>query len=218
MSPIAYTPEGHGILSGDAIIRCVEGGAINISPFNPKQVNEASYDMTLGENVRVYEDVNVFSKKDPNRPDGSEIYPAGSVHTGYLDSKKPNKTVSFKIGPNGWLLRPGIGYLMHVNETISTDHYVPVIDGKSSIGRLFILVHYTAGYVDPGFKGQYTLEVSAQHPTVVYAGQRIGQLRFHTIAGKPILYSGRYKDETAVGAVSSHAFEQFNDEKQPMRV
>ena len=202
--------KGQGILSGKAIEECVKQGLIQISPFNKSQLNPASYDLTLGEGVRVYEDVSYISKKDPIGLGGTEIHPVGNLHTGYLDSKKSNSTVSFKIGPKGWLLRPGIGYLMHTVESVKTDHFVPVIDGKSSMGRLFTLVHYTAGYVDPGFSGQYTLEVSVLHPTVVYAGQRVGQLRFHTISGEVDLYKGHYSGSTAVGAVASHAYEQFD--------
>jgi dCTP deaminase len=71
-------------------------------------------------------------------------------------------------------------------------------------------VHETAGYGDPGFSGNYTLEVTVQHPLHVYAGMRVAQIRFHTIVGnveKP--YAGNYVKETATGPVASRAWKQF---------
>jgi len=205
----------HGVLSGRAIQKAVREGAIFIDPFTPAQLNPVSYDLTLGEEVRVYEDVNYLHEEvsAPGTFDGRHIQPLTGIHPGthYLDSKKPNPTKSFKIKDEGWLLKPGVGYLMHTHERVRTDHFVPVVDGKSSIGRLFIAVHVTAGYIDPGFDGCYTLEVMALHPVKVYARQRICQVRFHTIMGEVTLYDGHYKGDTAKGAVASHSYEQFED-------
>jgi dCTP deaminase len=101
---------------------------------------------------------------------------------------------------------------MHTRERIWTEKFVPIVDGKSSIGRLFIQIHATAGYGDPGYDGEYTLEVIVQHPVRVYAGMRIGQIRFHTLEGeveKTYKVTGSYKDEAAQGAVASKAWRQF---------
>lgn len=180
-----------GILSGKSIQYAVESGEILINPFETKHLNPASYDLTLGEGITVYEG---FSSEDH-----------------YLDSKKSNPSASFKMGPEGYILRPGVGYLMHTQESVRTDKYVPIVDGKSSIGRLFILIHYTAGFGDPGFSGQYTLEVSTLYPTKLYPGMRICQIRFQTLVGEVSLYQGHYQGTTAIGAVASHAYEQFGD-------
>lgn len=178
-----------GVLSGRAIAAAVDEGSITIDPYDRRHLNPASYDLTLGDEVRVYD--------------------IGGLHAGFLDSKKSNPTRKLKIPPEGILLVPGTGYLMHTRERVGTKKFVPIIDGKSSIGRLFALIHYTAGYGDPGFFGQYTLEVSVVHPIIIYANMRICQIRFQTISGEVDLYNGHYKGETAQGAVASHAYEQF---------
>ena len=91
--------------------------------------------------------------------------------------------------------------------------YIGVVDGKSSLGRLFVQVHCTAGYVDCGFRGNVTLEVTVTHPIVVFAGMRIAQIRFHTMHGEVgKLYSGNYTGETSKGAVASRAYKQFEIE------
>lgn len=78
---------------------------------------------------------------------------------------------------------------------------------NSSIGRAFILVHYTAGYGDPGFSGHYTLEVTSQIPIRLYPGMKICQVRFHTMVGEPRLYNGHYTGQNAQGAVGTRLHE-----------
>jgi len=185
-----------GVLSGKAIQSAVESGEILINPFNPKHLNPASYDLTLGEGITVYQDV----------------CPYGALSDCNLDPKTENPTTSFKMGPEGYILQPGVGYLMHTQESVGTDKYVPAIDGKSSIGRLFVLVHVTAGLGDPGFNGQYTLEVLTTYPIRLYPGMRICQIRFFTVVGEIDLYKGHYQGDNAIGAVASRAHEQFGDQ------
>ena len=180
-----------GILSGKEIEMETHLGEIDISPFEVSQLNPASYDLTLGDGITVY----------------NKVWKSGS----YLDPKVDNPTNSFKMGPEGFILKPGIGYLMHTRESVGTNKYVPAIDGKSSIGRLFVLVHVTAGLGDPGFYGQYTLEVLATYPIRLYPGMRICQIRFFTIRGEVDLYKGHYQGDNAKGAVASRAYEQFGD-------
>ena len=178
---------GDGILSGRAIHQAVKTKLISIEPFTVDQLNPASYDLRLGNKYKTYSTQQV------------------------LDSQKANlcnPTHEF----DSLELRPGIGYLMHTAERICTDHFVPVLDGKSSIGRLFVQVHVTAGYGDPGFDGQYTLEVIALYPTILHAGQRIAQIRFHTLAHDRTLhsdlYKGQYIDSNASGPIPSASHKQ----------
>jgi dCTP deaminase len=182
-----------GILSGKEIEMAVRLGEISISPFDGSQLNPASYDLTLGEGITVYEGFECSKDRLHN----------------CLDPKKNNPTTSFKMGPEGYIIRPGVGYLMHTKETVGTNKYVPAIDGKSSIGRLFVMVHVTAGLGDPGFIGQYTLEVLTTYPVRLYPGMRVCQVRFFTVRGEIDLYKGHYQGDTATGAVASHAYEQF---------
>lgn len=180
------------ILTGPEIRRQRELDKIQITPFDPEQLNPASYDLRLGRNYLTY-----------------ELTPAGPTTWIPLDAKLDNGTTPDEIPDKGLILWPGTLYLMHTAEVVGTRDFVTVIDGKSSIGRLGIIVHLTAGYGDPGFLGQYTLEVSVVHPVRVYAGMRFCQARFHTVQGALMQYEGNYVGETARGPVASRSWRQF---------
>lgn len=181
------------ILSGPRIVEEVKAGCILVEPFDPELVNPASVDLRLGSKVALYTD---------------------AVH----DVKRES---SFIVGDipqdqgagDGLELEPGRLYLMHTFERVYTKHFVPVLDGKSSIGRLGIQVHMTAGYGDPGFDGQYTLEVTSVYRVRVYAGMRFCQMRFHELAeahnGWRQLYDGNYSGGYSRGPVPSRVHRQF---------
>lgn len=207
------------ILTGRAIAQEVEAGGIEIDPFDDRQLNPASYDVRLGDKVCVYTSVVFPTPYDLgdtrcNVLTGMHFTP--SQAQGYsLDSKERQPTLEYRIGEEGWVLRPNILYLMHTAERIHTTKFVPVLDGKSSIGRLGVQIHVTAGYGDPGFDGQYTLEVVCVHPVRLYAGMRIGQMRFHQTIGEPVDYRerGHYTGrEAAMGAVPSYSYKQFEED------
>ena len=190
-----------GILSGHAISEAVQSGRIFIDGYDPKRVNPASYDLTLGQTVAIYDGCAKFNSRG-SAYEGPEDGSCFEPNPMRLDARKAPVVRAFTIDPvAGWVLNPGIGYLMHTQERVRTDYYVPVLDGKSTLGRLFIQVHVTAGYGDPGFDGQYTLEVVVTHPVRVYPGMPFCQIRFHEISGKVKLYEGRYKGGLALGAV-----------------
>ena len=192
-----------GILSDREIRRAIREGDIVINPFVDDHVNPVSVDLTLGDEVLVYSD---WAADDRGQPIRSPI-----DHV--IDVKGPPRTTTFRIGDRGFVLNPGIGYLMHTRESVWTSKYVPVLDGKSSLGRLFMSVHVTAGFGDPGFAGQYTLEVTVVHPLRVYAGMRVAQMRFHSICGEEVekLYNGNYVGDAARGPVASRAYKQFQE-------
>lgn len=207
------------ILTGPEILNQVEAGRIVVDPFNPKRVNVTSLDLTLGSQVAVYEEFTLCDAADhqvaQGKPyDGSNMLPFNASRI--YDTKKPSNLRRFEINPRfGWVVQPGIGYLMHTVERICTNFYNPVLDGKSSIGRLFVKVHETAGYGDPGFNGQYTLEVTASmFPVRLYPGMRICQIRFHTLEGTLKSYeeTGHYKGDAAQGAVGSKIHESAFDD------
>jgi dCTP deaminase len=213
----------YGILPDSAIRMAVRDGDIEIDPFDERNLNPVSYDLTLGDEVMVYKkwvgydanyDVWPFGGRPSAEPrDGSNITSYTNDKGNVLDVKEEPEVVKFKIDPEaGWLLRPGIGYLMCTRERVGTKKYVPILDGKSSTARLFMMTHFCAGFGDPGFLGQYTMEVSVMHPLRVYAGMKIAQIRFHTIGGLgrvSKLYDGNYTGEAATGPVASRAFRQF---------
>lgn len=205
-----------GILTGPEIQKQIEAGRIDIDPFNRKHVNPASVDLTLGDRVTLY--VGSFKERDRTNPsvDGQSYQTMHSMLTRspdlVWDTRAAWPTVTKPIDPGiGWVIKPGLCYLLHTVERVHTKHYVPIIDGKSSIGRSFILVHYTAGYGDPGFDGQYTLEVTTQIPVRIFPGMRFCQIRFHTMVGEPLLYKGHYTGERARGAVGTKIHESSYD-------
>jgi len=207
-----------GILSDSTILESVNDGSIVIDPFRPEQLNPSSYDVTLGNEVSVYADVvttrwdSIWSIDRNRSIDGSNLCP--NTNSPILDIKKPLRVKKFTMDPAlGWVLYPGIGYLMSTAERIGSNRYVPILDGKSTIGRLFVAAHITAGFGDVGFFGNFTLEVTCVHPIRLYPGMRIGQIRFQTVAGevsKTYEQTGKYKGEMATGPVPSQAYRMFD--------
>ncbi len=185
------------ILTGPAIRDQVQRGTIEIDPYVPEHVNPASVDLTLGDEVLIYNHVY------------EGIGFPSPVWNGELDAKKENPTKSGKIGDNGIKLYPNQLYLMHTVERVCAKNFVCVHDGKSSLGRLGVSIHQTAGYGDPFFDGQYTMEVTCVLPVRLYAGMRIAQIRFHTVHGEIEKYVGNYRGETARGPVASKSWKQF---------
>ena len=100
-----------------------------------------------------------------------------------LDVRRPNRYRRHVIPPEGFVLQPGQLYL------------VPMLEGRSSIGRLGLFVHVTAGFGDIGFCGFWTLELYAIHPIRIYPGLPICQIIYHTIVGEISEYRrGKYQD------------------------
>ncbi len=204
------------ILSGTEILNQISLGKIEITPFSPGRVNPASVDLTLGDEVAVYD-------RFTTNPDLKAGVPFDGGLLRYLPPSEPTWTNEpsyghdtkvelavrrYKIDPElGWVMNPGVCYLMHTAERILAHETVPIIDGKSSIGRLFIQIHMTAGFGDPGFDGHFTLEGTSMFPVRVYPGMRICQIRFHTIVGAITSYQkvGNYVGELAAGPIGSRA-------------
>jgi dCTP deaminase len=191
------------ILTKQGILNAMSVGVIEIDPFDPEHLNPASYDLRLGGKVLQY----VIHNETPE--ESLERHNLGLGKTPFLDAKLEPEVRSSFIDRKGILLKPGEGYLMHTVERVKTQAFVPVLDGKSSIGRLFVSVHQTAGYGDPGFDGQYTLEVTTLYPVRLYAGMRIAQMRFHAVSGEVTQYAGNYTGEAARGPVASRAWKQW---------
>jgi dCTP deaminase len=199
-----------GILTDTAIRQAIDEGGIEIDPFNEVHLNPNSVDLTLGDEVCVYDRWVETFPYEP-REDGRYFEKTGKC----LDVKEEPRVSRFKIDHDaGWILKPGILYLMHTQERVCSRRYVPVLDGKSSIARLGITIHITAGYGDVNFDGQYTLEVTTQHMVRIYPGMRICQIRFHTLAGevqRPYNEVGHYVGDAARGAIPSKAWRQLQE-------
>ncbi len=157
------------ILSGDEIKQNL-GTNIEIDPFEPDQLNPNSYNLTLHPDVLTYEEV-------------------------VLDMRKSNRTRRMVIPESGLVLEPNRLYLGRTVERTETHNLVPMIEGRSSIGRLGLFVHVTAGFGDVGFKGFWTLEMFATQPVRIYPGVQICQIFYHQITGDIQEYvSNKYQD------------------------
>lgn len=205
------------ILTGPQIRDEVAWKTITVDPYDEKRVQPNSVDLTLGIEVKVY---GVFvSQRDTYKRSIDQSACLFSAIPHYdrgvdfpaLDSKKRNDVRSYQMDESGWIIKPGILYLMHAKERIHTKKFVTQLNGKSSIARLGVIVHFTAAYAETGFDGQFTFEVSAMHPVRLYPGMAIAQAVFYTVYGQTEDYKekGHYVGEAAKGAEPSHSWEQF---------
>lgn len=118
-----------------------------------------------------------------------------------LDMHEENETIEFEIPEEGFVLQPGVLYIGRTVERTWTDKYIPMINGRSSGGRLGISIHICAGFGDIGFDGTWTLEITCVEPVRIYPNSEIAQVCFFKPYGKvKDLYRGRYfqqEDATA---------------------
>lgn len=176
------------ILSGLKIAEEVKAGRIYISDFDEKRLNPNSYNLRLADELLVYETDHLDAY-------GNMVF----TRNGVLDMKKDNPYHSVKILENGFFIRPGRIYLGRTMERTRTDCYVPMLEGRSSVGRLGIFIHATAGFGDVGFDGYWTLELSCVQPVRIYPGVEICQIYYHTIDGEYEPYThGKYQGNTGV--------------------
>jgi dCTP deaminase len=156
------------ILSGKEIFRRL-GEDIIIEPFDSTRLNPNSYNLRLHNELLVYE---------------------GDI----LDMKEKNAFKRIVIPEEGLLLEPTKLYLGRTVEFTETKNLVPMLEGRSSVGRLGLSIHITAGFGDVGFKGFWTLEIHSIHPIKIYPNVEICQIYYHTICGEYENYSsGKYQ-------------------------
>ncbi len=169
-------------LTGAEIVRQIIMGNIEIDGFDFKNLNPNSYNLTLGNVIKTYNPVHSSSNKNDR--------------TQYLDIFKENPYNEYEFGDEGFALVPGKIYIATTNERTFTNKFIPKIDGRSSIGRLGIMVHLTAGYGDIGFNGKWTLEIAVIQPIIIYPNIPICQISFNTPSGDTsIQYKGRYQNQ-----------------------
>jgi dCTP deaminase len=166
------------ILTDLEILKHINEGLIKIEPFRPESLGSNSYDVHLGKTLAVYSD---------------------SV----LDARKHNKIETFEIPETGYVLEPSRFYLGVTAEYTETHKHVPFLEGKSSVGRLGIDIHATAGKGDVGFCNFWTLEISVKQPVRIYAGMPIGQLIYFEVKGDlktayNIKPSAKYNQKTSI--------------------
>ena len=250
-----------GMLTGAEIEKQINKGRIEISPYDPKQLNPNSYNLRLHPQLLVYERnwhrchlipmeqrdsdhyPNVFDTQpkntkpksilyDSDNDDNKSLYVNGegltstvtcidsldqkikaefadlythptieSLKLDPIDMKIPNKTIQFTIPEEGYVLQPGVLYIGRTVERTASEYYIPMINGRSSGGRLGISIHICAGFGDVGFDGTWTLEITCVEPVRIYPNTEIAQVCYFKPVGKiGKLYRGRYfgqQDATA---------------------
>ncbi len=178
------------ILSGSSYKQEIELGNIVIKPFYEKYVNPNSYDLHLGEILYRLDDEVVDPLKDHN-------------------------WTMFDLKENDIVIQPGELYLGHTIEVAGSNVYVPKIEGKSTLARLGLSIHLTAGYGDVGFIGSWTLEITTIKPFVLRYGMPICQIEFDVIKGdKSIFYTGKYNNQNSVGLPSARHDWVFLDDSK----
>ena len=116
-----------------------------------------------------------------------------------FDMKKQHTLRSIPIPPEGLELQPNTLYLGRTIEYTKTYNLVPMLEGRSSIGRLGLYVHVTAGFGDVGFEGYWTLEMHCIQPLYIYPHVKICQIFYHTLEGEYAPYtSSKYHQNNGV--------------------
>lgn len=185
------------VLSDRTIKEMLAAGRLRIAPFDDGAVQPASVDLRLDRSFRVF--------RPTSRP--------------FVDVREPVDDLTEVVEVSDdepFIIRPGSFCLGSTVESITLpDDIVARVDGKSSLGRLGLLVHATAGYVDPGWTGCLTLELSnqSQMPIALYCGMRIAQVSFYALTtpvdrpyGSPGLGS-KYQGQT--GPTASRISQEF---------
>ena len=150
------------VLSDGTIRRLVDEGRIKIEPWDPSMVQPASVDLKLGASFRVFHNHRLPAIDLAEPP------------SGVTEHVQIDETASFVIHPGEFVLGTTVEWVE------LPDDIVARIEGKSSLGRLGLIVHATAGFVDPGFEGTLTLEITnlTRVPIVLWPGKPIAQLSF----------------------------------------
>lgn len=178
------------ILTGNEI-HAQLGANIVIDPFDEDLLNPNSYNLRLHDELLVYEEI-------------------------VLDMRRPNRCRRYTIPADGFVLHPNQLYLGRTVERTETHNLVPMLEGRSSVGRLGLFVHVTAGFGDVGFCGYWTLEMFAIQPVRIYPGIPICQIFYHTLTGDVTEYnSNKYQHNCDIQP--SLLFKELHGVKDPQK-
>lgn len=202
------------MLTGPEIERQMELGHLGINP-RPAAIGANSADLTLGPTILVYKKAHAaykaFLTMEQRLTELRECYSLSFDHLALaaeeeaferemrrmepLDMQSIEPFVEYKIPPEGMLLCPGILFLGHTNEVTETPRHVPCLEGRSSVGRLGLGSHVTAGFGDQNFRGDWTLELTVVQKLRVYANVRICQIFYTETVGAVRPYVGKYQGQ-----------------------
>ncbi|MDX6645492.1 MAG: dCTP deaminase [Miltoncostaeaceae bacterium] len=180
------------VLSDRSIREAIALGRVAIEPFDDALVQPSSVDVRVSGQFRVF--------RNNRQP--------------FIDVRRPSEDLTDLVeivGDDPFILHPGEFVLGSTLERVRIpDDLVARLEGKSSLGRLGLLIHSTAGYIDPGWDGQITLELSnvATLPITIYLGMRIGQISFLQLSTPADqTYRGKYMGQR--GPTASRLYEEF---------
>lgn len=156
------------ILTGRQILKEMKRGNIGIDPYDENRLNPNSYNLRLHNKLLV-------------------------IREGMLDMRDETQYDEIELTDSGYLLEPNRLYLGRTVEYTETHKHVPLLEGRSSIARLGVFIHATAGFGDVGFSGYWTLEISVVQPVVIYPFVEICQIYYHTVKGRYDEYVGKYQ-------------------------
>ena len=170
------------ILTGKEIEKRL-GSDIIIEPYNEAQLNPNSYNLRLHNELMVYT-------------------------ADVLDVKQKNATETIVIPEDGYVLQPGQLYLARTEEYTETRGLVPMILGRSSVGRLGVTVHITSGFGDIGFCGYWTLQLTCVKPVRIYPDMKICQIFYHSVLGEYSEYESK-KYQGSDGIIPSKLYKEI---------
>jgi len=146
------------LLSSDEIHRRLRGAEIKIDPFDPSRLNPNGYNLSLHHELLVYEEI-------------------------VLDAAVPNRYRRLEISDDGLTLQPNMLYLGRTVEYTETHGLVPMIQGRSSLGRLGLFINPGGSMGDVGYCGTWTLEMHCVQPVRIYPGMQVCQIFFQQLCG-----------------------------------
>jgi dCTP deaminase len=168
------------VLTREVILAEIESGRLKIDPFCPEQIGAASIDLTLGDEIRVFEprDGPIDLREDADYRDHTRVYPL----------EEP------------YVLEPGCTIHGITRERIQLPHNLcGFLEGRSRFARLGLMIHVTSAFVQPGVANRQVLEMSnvADRPLRIHAGVRLCQLVLMRTEGEAC-YDGRFADQEAL--------------------
>lgn len=212
-------------LSDSLILEGLEKGTIIIDGFNRDYLNPCSVDLTIAPELKTYiretQKCHITKAPDWVLATGHCVFHSDDIieYEVPLDVKRPNLTASFVMPETGFVLVPNEVYLYSCNERIGVKGNIRAkVEGKSSLGRLGLDIHITAGFIDPGFEGSLVLELSSRRPIRIYPNMKICQIEFTTVEGE-ILESydakagSKYHNQSGVQESLMHKNFESNDNK-----
>jgi deoxycytidine triphosphate deaminase len=164
------------MISGYEIHQEWINGNIAIHPYNPANIQPNSYDLTLGDQLKVC------------RP---------NAHNSYIDTDLPGEGDIVDLIDGHFIIYPGEVYIGHTVEMVGSSTYAPILHGRSSLARHGLAVHITAGFGDVGWYGQFVLEI-VNHipcPIMIRPGRRVCQVSWEPVTGKVYPYESGYQNQ-----------------------